>query len=199
VRTANRIERPSISSTAMYFLERTFEGRATGACAYFKHPTVKMPLQGATAVTEGARLSKFMKSACYPNYTPQQGNPQSCCLPRNTVQAPITPSENSRIMTLSARCNDSLLNGGGVSQDRARQLLAAAGSRRQLVSEGVKIDRVIQEALSCTMNPDDPSMRFSMYERPEPPLVCPPLPPPPAPPLRECVLDKNQKFFTRGQ
>jgi hypothetical protein len=154
-----------------------------------------MPLNGATAVTEGARLQRLMNSCCYPNFIPQQGNPQSCCFPKETIQAPITPSENSRIMQLTANYSGTLLNGGGVTQARAREVLAAAARSQQLGTEGVKVDRLIQDTIQCSSNPFAPDARFSEYNSPLIPLVCPPLPPPPAPPARACVLQKNQKFW----
>ena len=154
-----------------------------------------MPLNGATAVTEGARLQRLIHGSCYPKFIPQQGNSQYCCSPKESIQAPITPSENSRIMQLTATCSGTLLNGGGVTQARAREVLANAARSQQIGTEGVKINRRQQLTEECSIDPFSKTARFSEYNTPMIPLVCPPLPPPPAPPPRACVLAKNQKFF----
>lgn len=153
-----------------------------------------MPLNGATAVTEGARLQRLISSSCFPNFVPQQGNPQSCCPPKVSIQAPITPSENSRIVQLTANCSGTLLNGGGVTQARAREVLAAAAKSQQLGTEGVKVERLIQTTQLCSTDSFNKETRFSAYNTPPVLLVCPPLPAPPAPPPRACILQKNQKF-----
>jgi hypothetical protein len=154
-----------------------------------------MPLNGATAVTEGARLQRLIGSCSFPSYIPQKGNPQGCYPPKESIQAPITPSENSRIMQLTANYSGTLLNGGGVTQSRAREVLAAAAKSQQLGSEGVKVERLIQTTQQCSTDVFNTDTRFSAYNTPPVLVVCPPLPAPPAPPARACILQKNQKFF----
>lgn len=98
-------------------------------------------------------------------------------------------------MQLTATYAGTLLNGGGVTQARAREVLAAAARSQQLGTEGVKTGRRQQIAEECATDPFLPEARFSQFNTPMIPTVCPPLPPPPAPPARACVLQKNQKFW----
>ena len=77
----------------------------------------------------------------------------------------------------------------------ARELLRISGAgQQQFGSEGVRIAEVIQNTTACATNPNDPTSRFSNYERIPDPFICPPLPPPPAPPAKACPLTKNQKY-----
>lgn len=127
--------------------------------------------------TEGARINWI---ACAPTYNsvPVEG----CCrIPK--MNFPITQSENSRINGLTATTRGTLLNGGGVTTERAKELLSL---KRKPTSEGVRINQLIQETIACS---DDTVLKV--------PIVipqCPPLPPPPAPPARACPLTKNMKI-----
>jgi len=86
--------------------------------------------------------------------------------------------------------NNTLVNGGCVSQSRARQLLAAAGSAQQYGSEGVRIAALQQATAACSAD-GTPNLPLGVVIDP-----CPPLPPPPAPPPRAiaCLLGKNQRL-----
>ena len=139
-------------------------------------------LNGQGTYTEGARLNKMQKEVCG---TMREG-PKSCnqCPITPIAQPPITPSEGSRIATLGMSCGVSM---GGVSQQRARELLATSKLRRNPVSEGVRIDQLIQETAACSPPP--------LFYSPIVQTICPRLPPPPAPPARACPLTKNQKLW----
>jgi hypothetical protein len=122
-----------------------------------------------------------------------KGNLERCPCPEvQTEQPPITPAESSRIASLAFVCGGS--PSGAVTQSRAKELLAAAGARKQFGSETVRIERRIQETLACANDPFDPEYRFSQFNRLPASEICPPLPPPPAPPARLCPLEKNKKF-----
>jgi hypothetical protein len=142
-------------------------------------------LNGGSSLTESARLRKQLEGCAV--YIPQQGNPQSCCAAyTNTAQAPITPTESTRILAKTVETSGIAYGGVGVTQDRVRQLLAAQANSKQFGSEGVKTDRLIQKTVEC-----DTSTPFT-----RPILIegCPPLPPPPAPPMRECMLPRYAYF-----
>ena len=142
-------------------------------------------LNGNSALTESARLRKQLEGCTM--YIPEQGNPQSCCpVYPQTVQAPITPAESTRILSMAVASSGITYNGMGVTQERARQLLATAGSSRQFMSEGVKTDRLIQQTVECETS--TPFTKPIIVEQ------CPPLPPPPAPPMRECLLPRYAQF-----
>lgn len=160
-----------------------------------------MPLNGAAANTEGGRLQRIIANNfhCYAP-TPVKGNtaPCSTCIPTNKVQPNITPAESSRIAVLTATNNGTLINGGGITQDRARQLLARVfpqGSGVGAVglynygSEGVRI-AALQQAVV-----DAAASNAPVYS---PPITLPcftPLPAPPAPPLSDCYpRTKNMKL-----
>jgi len=152
-----------------------------------------MPLNGFSAITEGARIERLSNSCLpYRAEVVPSGNPTSCdtCSPLTFVQPPITPSESNRITALSAMINNTLVNGGCVSQSRARQLLAAAGSAQQYGSEGVRIAALQQATAACSAD-GTPNLPLGVVIDP-----CPPLPPPPAPPPRAiaCLLGKNQRL-----
>jgi hypothetical protein len=149
---------------------------------------VRSPLNGFSANTEGGRLRKQMQACSAFTWTATQGPPQSCPGPaRPAAQPVITPSESTRIASLGTACGV-ILGGSGVTQARARELLAKAGERQaQFGSEGVRIDKVIQDAVACG---DD----GNLSKRPIILEQCPPLPPPPAPPARACPLEKNKKL-----
>ena len=142
-------------------------------------------LNGGSSLTESARLRKQLEGCVI--YTPQQGNPQSCCaIYTNTAQAPITPTESTRILAMAVASSGIAYGGVGVTQDRVRQLLAAQADTRQFSSEGVKTDRLIQKTIECT--------DVTPFTRPIIVEQCPPLPPPPAPPMRECMLPRYAYF-----
>jgi hypothetical protein len=155
-------------------------------------------LNGVGANTEGGRLRQLEKNLTFPVCAtaarpPVQGNQCLTCIPSNSIQKPITPAESSRIYTLMVSCGTGS-QAGQVTQSRARELLGQSQSRRQFVTEDVRIAAVIQDAVSCSTNPFDTSSRFSEYARIPDPFPCPVLPPPPAPPARACPLTKNQKY-----
>jgi hypothetical protein len=149
---------------------------------------IRSPLNGFSANTEGGRLRKQMQACGAFKWVATQGPPQGCPGPATPlVQPTITPAESTRIASLATQCGV-ILGGSGVTQSRARELLAMANSRQaQFGSEGVRIDKVIQDAVACG---DD----GSLTKRPIIVEQCPPLPPPPAPPARACPLEKNKKL-----
>lgn len=144
-----------------------------------------MPLNGASANTEGGRLARLMRPGrmCYSGYTVSTC-PVSC-REKVSVQAPITPTSNSRINTLTATINGTQLNGGGITQERVQQLLATAAVRSGM-SESVRIAALQEKTIACS--DDSPTLRPIIIP------ACPPLPPPPGPPAPICVLSKSQKF-----
>lgn len=152
-----------------------------------------MPLQNATAITEGARMQRLMNS-CQPKFIPRLGNPEICggaCGSGQTIQSPITQSENSKTMLLMVSTNGTLLNGGGVTQARARQLLTTA---TQLNVQSMRTLQLQQLTLAASSNALDPASRFSQYTRPSMAPTCPPyIAPPPAPPLSVCI-PKNMRL-----
>ncbi len=121
-----------------------------------------------------------------------KGNLDLCKETKETIQYPITPAESSRIQDLANKCGGG--TSGAVTQSRAKELLAAAGSRKQFGSEQVRIERRIQETIACSTDPFDSETRFSQFNRLPASEICPPLPPPPAPPAKKCPLEKNKKF-----
>jgi hypothetical protein len=170
-----------------------------------------MPLNGAAANTEGGRLQRIIaKQAHCQAPLSIQGNPTSCvsCIPTPSAQPNITPAESSRIAVLTAINNGTLINGGCVTQDRARQLLARVfpqGSTPDPItgvppvglfnygSEGVRIAALQQAVINAAAS------NAAVYS---PPIILPcftPLPPPPAPPLSACYpLTKNMKLGGGG-
>ena len=144
-----------------------------------------MPLNGASANTEGGRLARLMRSGrmCYRGNVVSTG--PACCIARSSIQTPITPTSDSRTNTLTATINGTQLNGGGITQERVQQLLAAAGIRSGM-SESVRIVELQEKTIACS--DDSPTLRPIIIP------ACPPLPPPPGPPAPICVLSKNQKF-----
>jgi hypothetical protein len=163
-----------------------------------------MPLNGAAANTEGGRLQRFIANQAH-CYVPQdvQGNTATCgCYVRQpSAQPNITPAESSRIAVLTAVNNGTLINGGGLTQSRARQVLARTFSQGSAAtaglynygSEGVRIAALEQAVLAAAAS------NAPVYS---PPIILPcftPLPPPPAPPLSPCYpLTKNMKLGGGG-
>jgi hypothetical protein len=149
------------------------------------------PLNGFSANTESGRLRQLTRNCSYMSQTISgKGNLELCkSCDVQTLQPPITPAESSRIASLA-------LVGGScvVTQSRAKELLAAAGSRKQFGSETVRIERRIQETIACSIDPFDSETRFSQFNRLPASEICPPLPPPPAPPAKNCPLEKNKRF-----
>ena len=144
-----------------------------------------MPLNGAAANTEGGRLQRKIQGTrtCY---TSGNVSAMACCGPKPSIQFHITQAESSRINTLTALINGTSLNYGGVTQERAKQILAAGGVVGATMTETVKTNLLQQRTLACSA--DSPTLQ---------PIIlpgCPTLPPPPAPPARACPLTKNQKF-----
>ena len=144
-----------------------------------------MPLNGASANTEGGRLARLMRPGrmCYRGNVVSTG--PACCIARSSIQTPITPTSDSRTNTLTATINGTQLNGGGITQERVRQLLANAGIRSGM-SESVRIVELQEKTIACS--DDSPTLRPIIIP------ACPPLPPPPGPPAPICVLSKSQKF-----
>lgn len=150
---------------------------------------------GFSANTEGGRLRRMMVTCNYTVTSAAKTAPDEClvCVPTPEVQPTITPAESSRMAALLTRCGSGS-SSGSVTQSRARELLAIANRNAQYGSEGVRIAEVIQATTTCATDPNDPTSRFSNYERIPDPFVCPPLPPPPAPPAKACPLTKDQKY-----
>lgn len=144
-----------------------------------------MPLNGASANTEGGRLARLMRPGrmCYRGDVVSTGS--GFCKPKDSVQTPITPTSDSRTNTLTATINGTQLNGGGITQERVRQLLATLAVRSGM-PESVRIAELQEKTIACS---DD-----SATLRPIIIPACPPLPPPPGPPAPICVLSKSQKF-----
>lgn len=144
-----------------------------------------MPLNGASANTEGGRLARLMRPGrmCYrDNVVSTDPGP---CRAKASIQTPITPTSDSRTNTLTATMNGTQLNGGGITQERVRQLLATAALRSGM-SESVRILALQEKTIACS--DDSPTLRPIIIP------ACPPLPPPPGPPAPICVLSKSQKF-----
>ena len=156
-----------------------------------------MILNGFSANTEGGRLRRLMVSCGYTTTSAAATAPDECrvCVPTPEIQPTITPAESSRIATLQLRCGTGTAS-GQVTQSRVRELLSKQGvTQPNYGSEGVRIADVIQATTTCATNPNEPSSRFSDYQRIPDPFPCPVLPPPPAPPLGgPCPLTKNQKY-----
>jgi hypothetical protein len=144
-----------------------------------------MPLNGAAGNTEGGRLSRLMRTTrmCYSGSLVSSGG--APCYVKESIQTPITPTENSRITLLNATMNGTLLNGGGVTQARARQILAAAAGP-SYESPSVYTNALQQKTIACS--DDSPTLKPIIIP------ACPPLPPPPGPPAPKCILAKNQKY-----
>ncbi len=152
------------------------------------------PLNGFSANTESGRLRQLTRGCYYMSQTVSgKGNIERCCVvEEERVQPPITPAESSRIASLAYLCGGS--PSGAVTQSRAKELLAASGSRKQFGSETVRIEQRIQEIEACYTDPFNSETRFSSFNRLPASEICPPLPPPAAPPAKKCPLEKNKKF-----
>ncbi len=153
------------------------------------------PLNGNGGLTEGGRLNRQLAICAKEGYQAPKitGNTELPCPIRTTNQATWTPTENSYLASKLLNCYTPAP--GRVTQERAKELLAKMG-RQQLVTEGQRIQKVIQDTLLCSVDPNEPTARFSMFNGPLIVEQCPPLPPPPAPPLRPCPLTKAQKMTT---
>lgn len=141
-----------------------------------------MPLNGASALTEGARLRKL--TGALTSFIPRQGNTDVCIF-KESIQYPITQTQNSKIVYDSKVNAGHALNGGGVTQERARAVLARQ-QVRQFGSEGVLIASIQQKLYNCS---SDTVPRGPIVSE-----LCPPTPAPPAPPMRECIPTKNLKI-----
>ena len=141
-----------------------------------------MPLNGGSALTEGARLRKLTE--CLPTFIPRQGNTDECIY-KQSIQYPITQTENSRIVYQSMSTIGYALNGGGVTQERARAVLAALQTR-QFGSAALLTESIQQATIAASEDtvPKGPIIS----------VTCPPLPAPPAPPMRACILTKDLKL-----
>ena len=144
-----------------------------------------MPLNGASANTEGGRLERLMRPGrmCYRGNVVSTG--PAYCKPKASIQSPMTPTSDSRINTITATMNGTQLNGGGITQERVRQLLATLAVRSGM-PESVRIAELQEKTIACS--DDSPTLRPIIIP------ACPPLPPPPGPPAPICVLSKSQKF-----
>ena len=132
-------------------------------------------------MSEGGRIQRLLASTekCNIGSLRTSGNLNSCSLAKIS-QPPITPSEGSRINLLTSTTNGTLLNGGGITQERVKQLLSTP---QTLGSEGVRISLLEQATIAAS----DPPSRLITRN------CAPTLTPPPAPPLRPCV-SKNMKL-----
>jgi hypothetical protein len=138
----------------------------------------------ASGNSEGGRLRKETRklATCSTNISVQNG---CLCVNKNTIQAPITPTQGSRIASLQYACDfASGVSSYGVSQGRVQQILAKK-SLTNFVTEGTRIASLEKQINECNS---------TMFHVPLIPILCPPLPPPPAPPARACPLTKNQKM-----
>ena len=147
-----------------------------------------MPLNGAAANTEGGRLQRSIANYKAPLPFVNKGYQPSChsCILQVITQPPITPSESSRMAILTATMNGALINGGCVTQDRARQLLLASRGSQQYGSQGIRI-AALQQSVAAASD-DSPFLV---------PIIipgCPPLPAPPGPPAPACPLPKNMRL-----
>lgn len=127
-------------------------------------------------MSEGGRINRLIASLAKCQAEPVFLS--GCCRP-SKIGTRITPAESSRIASLDAQINGTLLNGGGVTQDRAREILA---NPQNPGSEGVRI------ALLEQVTPTPPGYGPQIVIN-SPPII----PPPPAPPLRECI-PKNMRL-----
>jgi len=145
-----------------------------------------MPLNGAAGNTEGGRLSRLMRTTrmCYSGSLVSSG--EAPCYVKESIQTPITQTENSRMTLLTATMNGTLLNGGGVTQARAKQILAAAAASAVYDSQSAYTNALQQKTIACS--DDSPTLKPIIIP------ACPPLPPPPGPPAPKCILAKNQKY-----
>jgi len=144
------------------------------------------PMNGlGSRLTEGARINSLVRGTSFPSV-----GTDSCssCPPYPSVAPPITPAESSYINSftvvqdgMTKRCETNV-----VTQDRAKELLAASRLKRQFGSESVRIQNVIDVTESC----QPPIQFYSPIIIP----VCPITPAPPAPPARACPLSKDQKL-----
>ena len=141
----------------------------------------------ASGNSEGGRLRRETRNraTCAVNITVQNG---CLCVNKNTIQAPITPTQGSRIASLQYACDQdatsfSGVSSYGVSQSRVQQILAK--KNLTFATESARIASLAKQINECNS---------SMFHVPLIPILCPPLPPPPAPPARACPLTKNQKM-----
>jgi len=144
----------------------------------------------ASGNSEGGRLRRETRNraTCAVNITVQNG---CLCVNKNTIQAPITPTQGSRIASLQYSCDptysatigSSASAAYGVSQSRVQQILAK--KNLSFATESARIESLAKQINECNS---------TMFHVPLIPILCPPLPPPPAPPARACPLTKNQKM-----
>ena len=137
--------------------------------------------------SEGGRLRRETRNraTCAVNITVQNG---CLCVNKNTIQAPITPTQGSRIASLQYSCDQdatsfSGVSSYGVSQSRVKQILTK--KNLSFATESARIASLAKQINECNS---------TMFHTPIVPVRCPPLPPPPAPPARACPLTKNQKM-----
>jgi hypothetical protein len=146
-----------------------------------------MPQNGGSALTEGARLRKLTErkpTECTPAFIPRQGNTDECIY-KQSIQYPITQTENSRIAYQYMSTIGHAFNGSGVTQERAREVLSSFKTRQ--FGSGTVLTKTIQQdtiAESEDTVPKGPIIS----------VTCPPLPAPPGPPMRQCILTKDLKL-----
>lgn len=145
--------------------------------------------------TEGGRLRRLLKS-CPPVPALVENNNCVGCLPKQSIQAEITPTEDSYLRSKLENCSVYMLTSGRINQQAAIELLRRAGSKNQYASEQARVEARVQATLDESTNPFNEQTRFAEYFPPPPPIVCPPLPPPPAPPARKTCIDQSKKYFT---
>jgi hypothetical protein len=141
-----------------------------------------MPLNGGSALTEGARLRKLTE--CMPTFIPRQGNTDECIY-KQSIQYPITQTENSRIVYQSMSTIGYALNGGGVTQERARAVLAALQTR-QFGSAALLTASIQQATIAAS---EDTVPRGPIVSE-----VFIPIPAPAAPPVPYCLAIKTKPF-----
>lgn len=144
--------------------------------------------------TEGGRLRRLMR-AC-PAVPAIAAENCLRCGPKESIQAEITPTEDSYLRSKMENCTTYMLTSGRINQQQAIALLQQLNGKQQYGTEQARVEAKIQATLEESTNPFNEQTRFAEYFPPAPPVVCPPLPPPPAPPARTRCLDQGKKFFT---
>jgi hypothetical protein len=137
-------------------------------------------LNGASANSEGGRLSRMMKGHCYKNKS-FPADTSFCKLNQPGGQIVITPPE-------SVRVNTNLNTTTRLTQAYVKSLLAAKAIRTvNYTTESARILALESSAAECA--PSNPfSSRIDAIN-----TNCLTIPPPPGPPAR-CALTKNQKY-----
>jgi len=139
-------------------------------------------LNGASANSEGGRLSRLLRSCCYKGESTNfPGDTSICKLTKSGGQIAITPPQSTRI-------NTHVIQSNRLTQAYVKSLLAAKTTQgKNYATESNRIAAVEANAAACA--PSNPlSLRIEPIN-----TNCLPIPPPPGPPA-PCALTKNQKY-----